>query len=211
MAKKRRKTRVHDANSEAVGSGKYKGRTLSSLTNQEVHLLWAGWNGVPRLKLLPFFQKIVAEKHAREFKEKQRQEAFKAAKQRAIASQKKEPQQTTLPEGSIPHGKHAGRMPRSLNDVELQQTILSWNGSAKLKQDAFFVVLQTERQRRYEVATKDNTEPVSLYFMTCGPHRGSRLSDIPHDELEEYLRDPFYRFVHSQIRAFLVASSAVNV
>lgn len=44
-----------------IPSGRMKGRALEDLTKAEHHILWAAWNGSPRLKASPFFQNIVAD------------------------------------------------------------------------------------------------------------------------------------------------------
>ena len=44
-----------------IPSGKHKGRTLGSMSKAEHHFLWASWNGSPKLKASPFFQRILEE------------------------------------------------------------------------------------------------------------------------------------------------------
>jgi uncharacterized protein (DUF3820 family) len=48
-----------------IPSGKHKGRALDTMTDTEVHTLWAGWNGSPNLKKTEFFRVIVSEIEAR--------------------------------------------------------------------------------------------------------------------------------------------------
>lgn len=53
------------AGAMVVPAGKYEGKRLDELTPEQVHLVWAAWNGSRRLKAAPFFAVLVAEKEKR--------------------------------------------------------------------------------------------------------------------------------------------------